>query len=135
MADSVRLVHEAIDRFDDGDYESALKLLDQAIKVDPTNPQAHHERAMTLANPNRDQEAVAAFEQALELDPVFPGARPWLARTLAGLGEHRKAGETWLRELHDCPDGPHAGMGVSPQCWADCAQQFALAGDRAQAVR
>jgi tetratricopeptide (TPR) repeat protein len=134
MTKALRLVYKAIDRSDDGDYESALKLLDLAIKADPANPQAHHERAMTLANLNRDREAVAAFERALELDPVFPGSRSWLARTLAGLGEHRRAGEEWLRDLRDHPDGPYAGMGVSPQCWADCARQFALAGDHGRAV-
>ncbi len=89
---------------------------------------------MALAELNRDPEAVAAFERALELDPVFPGARPWLARTLAGLGENRSAGEAWLRELRDRPEGPHAGMGVCPQTWADCAEQFAKSGDNARAI-
>lgn len=135
MADeAVRLILKAIDRSDDGDYEGALKLFDRAIKTDPANAQAHHERAMTLTNLGRDWEAVEAFERALALNPVFPGARSWLARTLAGLGDHRRAGEEWLRDIRDHPDGPHVGMGVSPQCWADCARQFALAGDRERAV-
>jgi predicted Zn-dependent protease len=135
MADEVvRLIHEAIDRADDGDYEAAVKLLTRAIKAAPANPQAYHERAMALLNMNCDREALADFDRALELDPVFPGARSWRARMLAGLGEHRRAAEDWLRELRDRPDGPHAGMGVCPQSWADCAEQFMLAGDPARAV-
>jgi predicted Zn-dependent protease len=130
---AIRLIHKAIDRSDDGDYEGAVKLLTRAIKADAANPQAYHERAMALANLDRDGDAVADFEQALALDPVFPGAREWLARTLAGMGEHRRAGEEWLRYLRDNPGGP-PGMGVSPQSWADCAREFALADDPARAV-
>src|SRR5687768_45478 len=133
MADAERLIHQAIDCTDDGDYEGAVKLLTQAVKADPTNPQAYHERAMALANLNRDREAIADFERALELDPVCPGAREWLARTLRGLGEHGRSAEEWLRHLRDEPDGP-PGMGVCPQSWADCAEQFALAGDPARAT-
>jgi predicted Zn-dependent protease len=128
-----RLIHQAIDRSDEGDYEGAVELLSRAIEADPFEPQAYHERAMALANLNRDCEAVADFERALALDPVFAGARSWLARTLSGMGEHHRAGEEWLRYLHDNPDGP-PGMGVSPQSWADCAREFALAGDSARAL-
>jgi tetratricopeptide (TPR) repeat protein len=136
MADEVtRLIHKAIDQSDDGDYKGAVKLLTRAIQIAPANPQAYHERAMALLNLNRNQEALTDFDRALDLDPVFPGARSWRARTLAGLGEHRRAAEDWLRELRDRPDGPHAGMGVCPQTWADCAEQFALAGDPAQAIQ
>jgi tetratricopeptide (TPR) repeat protein len=130
---ATRLIHQAIDLSDDGDYEGAVKILTRAIKADPANPQAYHERAMALANLNRYAEAVADFERALALDPVFPGARNWLARTFARLGQHHRAGEEWLRDLRDNPDGP-PGMGVSPQSWADCGRQFSLAGDPARAV-
>jgi hypothetical protein len=68
------------------------------------------------------------------LDPLFPGAREWLARTFADLGEHHQAAETWLRYLRDNPDGP-PGMGVSPQSWTDCAEQYVLAGDPVRAIR
>src|SRR3954468_14362433 len=108
---ATRLIHKAIDRSDDGDYEAAVKLLTRAIQADPSNPQAYHERAMALLNMSRDREALADFGRALELDPKFPGARGWRARTLRDLGEHRRAAEDWLRELRDRPDGP-PGMGV-----------------------
>ena len=72
--------------------------------------------------------------RALELNPTFPGARSWRARTLSHLGEHRRAAEDWLRELRDHADGPYEGMGVCPQTWADCAEEFAKAGDPAKAV-
>jgi predicted Zn-dependent protease len=132
---AIQLIHEAIDRSDDGDYEAALALLTRAIGADPENPQAYHERAMTLVTLHRDREALSDFDRALELDPAFPGARSWRARTLSGLGEHRRAAEDWLRELRDHPDGPYESMGVCPQTWADCAEEFAKAGDTARAIQ
>jgi tetratricopeptide (TPR) repeat protein len=131
---ATRLIHKAIDRSDDGDYEGALKLLTRAIKADPANPQAYHERAMTLLNLGRQREAQSEFDRALQLDPRFPGARAWRARTLRDLGKHRQAAEDWLCELRDHPNGPYETMGVCPQTWADCAEQFALAGDPAWAI-
>ena len=134
MTDSAtHLIHEAMDHSDDGDYEGAARLLTQAIGLGPTNPQAYHERAMALLNLNRERDALEDFDRALALDPVFPGSRSWRARTLAGLGEHRLAAEDWLRELRDCPNGP-PGMGVCPQTWADCAEEFVKAGDAVTAV-
>jgi predicted Zn-dependent protease len=135
MADAAtRLIHKAIDLTDDGDHEGAVKLLTRAIKANPANPQAYHERAMSLLNLDRPHAALADFDRALELDPKFPGARDWRARTLADLGEHLASAEERLLDLRDHTDGPHAGMGVSPQRWADCAEEFAKAGDPAKAV-
>jgi Tfp pilus assembly protein PilF len=132
---ATRLIRKAIDCSDDGDYEGALKLLARAIEADPAKPQAYKERAMALLNLGRSREALSDFDRALELDPQFPGARAWRARTLRDLGEHRRAAEDWLRELRDHPNGPYETMGVCPQTWADCAEEFARAGDPARAVK
>jgi hypothetical protein len=133
MANVSELIQEAIDRAEDGDYQAAIALLTRAIALDGTKPQAFFERALALLDSERDREALPDLDRALELDPLFPGARGWRARVLAGLGEHRRAAEDWLRELRDHPDGP-PGMGVNPQTWADCAEQFALAGEPARSI-
>jgi tetratricopeptide (TPR) repeat protein len=135
MADAaIHLIHKAIDLSDDGEDEGALALLTRAIQGDPANPQAYHERAMALLNLDRAHEALADFDRALALNPKYPGTRDWRARTLADLGEHRASAEERLRDLRDHPEGPHAGMGVNPQRWADCAEEFARAGHSARAV-
>jgi hypothetical protein len=135
MADrATELIQEAIDLSGEGEHEAAIELLTRAIAIDATKPQAFFERAIALLDLEQDREALLDLDKALELDPRFPGARDWRARTLAGLGEHRRAAEDRLRELRDNPNGSHPGMGVNPQNWADCAEQFALAGDRSQAV-
>ncbi len=128
-----RLVGKAIYRSDDGDYEGAVKLLNRAIKIDPANAQAYNERAMAQLNLNRDQEALPDCGRALELNPRFPGARGWRARTLAKLGDHRGAAEEWLHILRD-RTWSYGGTGVKPRQWADCAEQFALAGDLDRAI-
>jgi predicted Zn-dependent protease len=128
------LIDQAIDCSDEEDYEAAVKLLARAIDADPRNARAFHERAMALLNLGRNCEALSDFDRALALDPKFPGARAWRARTLSDLGEHLRAAEDWLCDLRDHPDGPHETMGVCPQTWADCAAEFANAGEPGRAV-
>ena len=131
--ESVRLVHQGIDLADRENYAGAIRAYARAIEIDPANGQAYHERGMALLELQRDRDAIADFERALAIDPKFPGARDWLAKTLAGLGEHRRAAEEYLRELRDNPDGkPY--MGISPWTWTECAEEFALAGDRDKAI-
>ena len=131
---SEKLTHRGIDQVDAGRYKAAIDTFTRAIEADATNAQAWHERAMARLELDQDAEAIADFGQTLKLDPDFPGSRNWLAITLKGRGDHRGAAEHWLQLLRDQPNGP-PGMGVSPQTWADCAEQFAFAGDRDSAVK
>jgi tetratricopeptide (TPR) repeat protein len=131
--ESVRLVHRGMDLADNDNYSGAIRAYTQAIEIDPRNGQAYQERAMALLELQRDREAIADFERALAINPKFPGARPWLAKTLADLGEHRRAAEEFLRDLRDHPDGD-SYMGISPWTWTECAEEFALSGDRDKAI-
>ena len=129
MADATSLIHQAIDLADAEDYAGALAILNEAITSAPEDAQAYFERGMVLLNLDRDADAIPDFEQALRIDPEFPGARQWRATALSALGDHLQAANDRLEELRRNPDGPHAGMGVSPQAWADCAAAFMSAGD------
>src|SRR5262245_10888140 len=115
MTHTAELVHRAIDLSDAEDYRGAVNLLTQAISADASNAQAFFERGMALLNLDQAADAIADFDRALTIDPAFPGARDWRARTLESLGSHQQAAEDRLRELRANPDGPHPGMGVSPQ--------------------
>lgn len=132
--ESTRLVHRGMDYSDAENYQGAVKLFTRAIEIDPGNAQAYNERAFALLGMHRDRDAIADFERALEINPNFPGARRWLAMTVADLGEHRRAAEEWLRHIRNEPNGD-SYMGISPTDWARCAEQFALAGDRARAIQ
>jgi tetratricopeptide (TPR) repeat protein len=131
-SESIKLVHQAIDLSDNGNYEGACKLLAQAIAKDPQNAQAYFERGMALLNLKRGSDAVKDFDSALAINPDFPGARDWKARSAESLGDHQSAADGRLAELRAHPDGPYKGMGVSPQKWADCAESFINAGNNAK---
>lgn len=133
MADATKLVHRAIDLSDAEDYAGAVNLLTRAVTVDPSNAQAYFERGMALLNLDRETDAVADFDRALAIDPDFPGARDWRARAAESLGNFQGAAEDRLKGLRGRPDGPHPGMGVSPQSWADCATAFINSGNHSKA--
>ncbi|MDV3350159.1 tetratricopeptide repeat protein [Leptothoe sp. LEGE 181152] len=133
MPDSTELVHRAIDLSDAEDYTGSLNLLTRAITVDPNNAQAYFERGMVLLNLDQDANAIPDFDRALAIDSEFPGARDWRARARQSLGDHQSAAEDRLKELQSHPNGPHEGMGVSPQKWADCAEAFINAGNHQKA--
>jgi predicted Zn-dependent protease len=124
-------VAEAIDLSDEGRHKQALTKFNALIKAFPNEPQAYFERAMTLMNLDRDEDAAVDLEKALALDPAYPGARDWLARAAAGQGKPLLAAETKLKELIETKrDGSWA---VSPQKWADCAGYFLKAGSAERA--
>lgn len=130
---SEKLTHRGMDQVEAGRYQAAIAAFTRAIEADASNAQAWHERAMARLELGQDAEAISDFQQALKIDPRFPGSRNWLAHTLGDRGEHRAAAEHWLQVLRDEPDGPY-GMGVSPLLWRNCAEQFALAGERHRAI-
>lgn len=124
-----KVVQVAIDLSDKGDYDGAVKLLSQAIAADPRNAQAYFERGVALLNLERAVDAVKDFDQALAINPDFPGALDWRASAATSLGDHQGAAEDRFKALRAHPEGPHQGMGVSPQQWADCAESFINAGN------
>ena len=134
MTQATNLIQQAIDRSDEEDYEGAIALLQQAIRLDPGHAQAYFERGMAYLNLDRDASAAADFDRALAIDPDFPGALDWRARAAASLGDFQRAAQDRLAALRSRPDGPHPGMGVNPQQWADCADAFICAGEPAQAL-
>lgn len=128
-----RLIHKAIRQSDAGDYSAAADLLTKAIELAPTNTQAHFERGVARMNLNCEADAIADFSKALDIDPEFRGALDWRSRLYAQLGDFESAARDSELDLQHRPDGPHVGMGVSPQKWADCATYYVEAKNHARA--
>jgi tetratricopeptide (TPR) repeat protein len=69
-----RLTSEAKELMAAGKYDSALKILDEAVAADPREAEAHYHRGLCLAERHRFEEALEAFARVLELDPAEANA-------------------------------------------------------------
>lgn len=78
--DLYKALDEASSRYDRGDYATALACAQLAARIDPSNVEAHHDRALALAALERWDEAKQAFTRALAIDPDDP-------ETLAGAAD------------------------------------------------
>ena len=66
--------YQALDFFDDDEFEKAKQLYDLAIQHDPSNAEYYSERGYTLLVLDDLKLAKADFEQAIALDPEFADA-------------------------------------------------------------
>jgi Flp pilus assembly protein TadD len=53
----------------DGDFEKALNYLDQAIMMEPNNPDLLNKKGIALRALGRYDEALECFNKSLQLDP------------------------------------------------------------------
>ncbi|MBL8810155.1 MAG: tetratricopeptide repeat protein [Planctomycetaceae bacterium] len=78
-------------RYQAGDWNSALSLVDQCIELDPGHPGLHAIRADVLLNLERHDDAVAAAKKSIELDPSVISVREWLLRVYEKQGAIQEA--------------------------------------------
>lgn len=71
--------------------DSALRLLDAAHRLDPTNTRIVAATATALFFARRYEESLAAARSGTQLDPTFPPARQFEYLALSGLGRHAEA--------------------------------------------
>jgi cytochrome c-type biogenesis protein CcmH len=81
-----------------GDDAAAVRSLEKAVRLSPSDPQLWTSLGETLvvqAKGAVEQDAVRAFEQALRLDPADPSARYHLARARMAKGEVAAGLKVW----------------------------------------
>ncbi|MGD2114120.1 MAG: DnaJ domain-containing protein [Acidobacteriota bacterium] len=104
--DRARLVRAYLARgvqaYKEGQYGSAIESFDRATEVDPKNPQAWYNLALTCSRQNRLlRRAIDAIEQACELEPMKISYRKLAGKLCvqAGLGsraeEHYRQALSW----------------------------------------
>jgi len=97
---------------EEGRYPEAMRLLDRAAGLDPTDATVWNLVGLCLVKQNRRRAAVSAFEHALALDPFF--AQPYynLGTTWEYLGSYEDAREQFERAVKLFPDyaDPFAGL-------------------------
>ncbi len=72
-------------------YEEALVLLDQALKLDSRNARIWAKHGQILRRLDRYEDALASYSRSVELDPTYAWAWNGRGLTLSGLGRHEEA--------------------------------------------
>jgi len=88
--------------FNNGQWEQAYRLFDQAVQADPTDAMALYYRGLTQARRGAPAQAIQDMEAALKLDPTLPHAALDLGIEYFNTGRYAEA-KTWLERAHQQP--------------------------------
>jgi tetratricopeptide (TPR) repeat protein len=89
-------------------FAGALEDYDQAVALQPEQPEAHLSRGRTLLELGNRDSAVSAFQRALELNPRYSVAQFWLGEAQRRAGHRAEAIQAYERYLDLAPDGNQA---------------------------
>jgi serine/threonine-protein kinase len=73
------------------EFDGAIVVFREAIRLDPHNPRAHFELGNVLKSVNRPDEAIAAYREAIRLNVQLPDAYNGLASLLSDRGDYTGA--------------------------------------------
>ncbi len=87
--DPVQLFNQGQDAHEKGDFKTAVKFYEEALKIAPEFPEAEFQKGSALQSLGRDAEAEKSYRRAIEL-------RENWGLPMAGLGELLRKGRTHL---------------------------------------
>jgi len=88
--------------------QAALDDYDQAIALQPSQPEPHVARGRTLLGMGNPEGAATAFQRALELNPRYSVAEFWLGEAQRRAGHNPEAIRAYEAYLERAPDGNQA---------------------------
>ncbi|MFX0055563.1 MAG: tetratricopeptide repeat protein [Promethearchaeota archaeon] len=114
---------------DKGDYKKAEKLLDDSIKLDPTNNEAWLSKAAMYIVADKYNDAIEASRESIKLDDSNPRAWGALAVALGDSGKIDEAEEALLKAIELEPDGKGwlftlGGLYLNAGKWADAQERL-----------
>jgi eukaryotic-like serine/threonine-protein kinase len=109
-----------------GQFEDAIRELDQAQAAEPGNPLAQTFRALTLYYQQEVEAATALMRRVLEEHPGMHGVRPVLAMCLSAQGRHEEA-------RAELTDKVKRNAAVDPDIAYELASVYALEGMKDEA--
>lgn len=115
------------------EYDKAVDCFQAAVSVNPNNARIWNRLGASLANGNRNIEAVEAYQNALELEPGFIRARYNVGIICINLKSYKEAAEHLLMALnHQASSGARAGIHspkpMSDSIWNTLRMAVSLAG-------
>ena len=98
-----RKLRRAIEKLNGADAAAALELLDEAIAIDPTFAEIHHQRAIALQELDRNEEAERAYQETISRNPLHFAAVAGLGHICALREDYRGAVRYYHRALQVHP--------------------------------
>ncbi len=86
------------------DGQGAVTTLEEAVRLDPSRPEAHDMLGSALGSLGRSQEALRQFRLAIKADPEYVNARYDLAGALAKSGDYAGAVEEFQYVIAKFPE-------------------------------
>jgi tetratricopeptide (TPR) repeat protein len=113
VAEYFRLINEASDAMNNGDHDTAIPMLAQALASQPGDPFVHNSYGAALALIGRHSDAIAQFREAVALSPDYSEAHNNLASSLMQTGRTESAIVEFRKAIAAKPDftEAHAGLG------------------------
>jgi len=113
-ADSyVRMVSTAVDR---GEYDRAVAIAQNALKIDARMPGIHRHLGRALTGLAKPHESLAAFEKAVEVSPGLALNHHLLGQAYQQLEQYEQAKLSFIRALRIKPDYTEACYGIVSAC-------------------
>ena len=69
MDDISELVKKGKSNLENGNYQEALSFFEQALLIDPKDPDLWNSKGTTLRSMGRYEEAIESFNKSLEIEP------------------------------------------------------------------
>lgn len=99
--DPTAIFNQAQDAHEKGDLETALKLYDQALKIEPEFPEAAYQRGIALLALKKDSEAETSFRRAIEIRPDWTLPMANLGALLVREGKYDQAENFLVKAVAD----------------------------------
>ncbi len=105
---------EGLKAQDTGDLDSAMKLYQKAIELDPAYPVAYNDLGVIYESKGMDERALESYLKALKIDPYYLSAYTNLALFYEGKRQFSKAAYCWNKR---------AELGITDDPWTQMARQ------------
>ena len=69
MTDLEILIKNGVTNLEDGNFEDALSFFEQALLLEPNNPDLWNQKGVALRSLGRYDEASECYDKSLQLDP------------------------------------------------------------------